>query len=177
MQPEQGIRYTQPEYTQPKQGIRYMQLEQGIRYYACSTPDTPEADARYNHFRIINQFDHDEAKLRAAWIQAKEDEGQATALLRDPNFAAPRPVSVVKPKPKPMNDIGRVKEVDEATKAEKARVKEMGKKSAIYSISTLPPITPPVSRINGDKVHTPTTFGEFVPTPVVPQLVPSVSLV
>lgn len=122
-----------------------------------STPETPANDADFIRFRIFNQSLHSDAKIRAAWKEAQEDDRKATALLSDPNFMAPKPLSIVKAKPRADDETGRVKEVEEATKAERARVKEIGKKSAIYAMSALPPITPPVSQANGDRAKVPLT--------------------
>jgi len=70
----------------------------------------------------------EEAKVRAAWTQAGGDLKVAKGLLQDPCF-----------KPNASSDalsapiVGRIKEIDEATKAERAAVREKGKKSMIYA--------------------------------------------
>jgi SWI/SNF-related matrix-associated actin-dependent regulator of chromatin subfamily A containing DEAD/H box 1 len=127
-----------------------------------SVPPTPsprstdhanaDSIARYNRFKIISQFYHSEAKIRYAWQQAKEDMRRATELLQDPNFSVPAPASVVKAKPpRPTVETGKVRELEEASKAERLRVREMGKKSAIYANSALTSSTPPPSKADGDK--------------------------
>lgn len=110
-----------------------------------------ESEAKFIRFRTINQMFHSVEKIRAAWEQAGEDAAKATALLDDPNFhVAPKPVSVARPKPsKSSIETGRVRELEEATRAERARVREMGKKSAIYATPALPTVTPPASKVNG----------------------------
>lgn len=136
-----------------------------------SVPSTPsmnseatnDSESKFIRFKIVNQFENSEARIRAAWQQANEDVRKATELLQDRNFMAhppPSSPSAVKPKPtRPTVETGRVKELEEASKAERARVKEMGKKSAIYSALTTS--TPPVSKANGEKSIPP-------PTPATP---------
>ena len=105
---------------------------------------------------------------RAAWKQAGGDERKADALLSDPNWKAPS-LSPSKPTVRSV-ETGRVKEVVEANKAERARMREMGKKSMIYqsrptldgkpvSKSGLPTITPPASRATIDLTASPVTPG------------------
>ncbi|KAA1473889.1 hypothetical protein DENSPDRAFT_302177 [Dentipellis sp. KUC8613] len=78
----------------------------------ASSPKDP-----FETFRItFMEYEH--AKLCAAWEQAGHDMNAATALVRDPNFVWA---------------AGRVKERDDATKAQRAAAKEKGKKSAIYA--------------------------------------------
>ncbi|KAI0699558.1 SNF2 family N-terminal domain-containing protein [Cytidiella melzeri] len=128
---------------------------------ATTEASSVDSEARYNHFKIVSQFFHSEAKIRYAWQQAKEDERKANELLQDPNFRVPPPLAVAKPKSAPPTvETGRVKELEDASKAERARVKEMGKKSAIYNNSALAASTPPPSKASGDKslpLPTPTT--------------------
>ncbi|KAI0093055.1 SNF2 family N-terminal domain-containing protein [Irpex rosettiformis] len=138
---------------------------------SVSTEPNTDSETQFKRFRIINQFSHDDAKLRHAWLQAKEDERKATELLQDPNFRVPAPVSVARPKPpRPSVETGRVKEVEEASKAERARVKEMGKKSAIYANFALKTSTPPPSKINGDRPIPPTTPATPA-TPASPEVI------
>ena len=87
--------------------------------------------------------------LRAAWQQASGDETKATSLLNDPTF---KPLSssapgraVVKNAPFSSRDKG----IDDANKAQRAAVREKGKKSVIYQrphVETKPVAsTPPPS--------------------------------
>lgn len=105
-------------------------------------------------FRIsFPQFE--EGKVRAAWRQAGRDVRAATALLLDPSFSyRPTPPPVLKaPSPAVSPATGRVKELEDARHAERAAVKEKGKKSMIYAArtnlaprnSTPPPARPSVS--------------------------------
>ncbi|GJE95475.1 ATP-dependent helicase [Phanerochaete sordida] len=79
------------------------------------------------------------ARIQAAWQLSGADQSKAAALLSDPTWQPPpppppRPIAVATVKRAPeAADMGRVKEVEEANKAERARVKEMGKKSMIYA--------------------------------------------
>ncbi|KAH8080258.1 SNF2 family N-terminal domain-containing protein [Cristinia sonorae] len=90
-------------------------------------------------------------EARAAWKQAGGVSTRADAILSDPTW---RPPSTLPPKPA---ETGRVKEVEEANKAVRAKMREMGKKSSIYqtrpvldgkplSKAGLPITTPPVSK-------------------------------
>jgi SWI/SNF-related matrix-associated actin-dependent regulator of chromatin subfamily A containing DEAD/H box 1 len=105
-------------------------------------------------FRIsFPQFE--EAKVRAAWRQAGRDVRAATVLLLDPSFSycptPPRALQASSPVVSPAT--GRVKELEDARHAERAAVKEKGKKSMIYAArtnlatrsSTPPPAQPSVS--------------------------------
>ncbi|KAJ3575099.1 hypothetical protein NP233_g1325 [Leucocoprinus birnbaumii] len=69
------------------------------------------------------------ARVRAAWLQAAGNTVRATALMSDPAWS---PISSV-PEKVERDDVGRVKEVEEATRAQKMAVKEKGKKSMIYA--------------------------------------------
>ncbi|TFY72950.1 hypothetical protein EVG20_g65 [Dentipellis fragilis] len=85
----------------------------------ASSPKEP-----FEKFRItFMEYEH--AKLCAAWEQAGHDTSAATALVRDPNFVWTAPSTSA--------ETGRVKERNDATKAQRAAAKEKGKKSAIYA--------------------------------------------
>jgi SWI/SNF-related matrix-associated actin-dependent regulator 1 of chromatin subfamily A len=105
-------------------------------------------------FRIsFPQFE--EGKVRAAWRQGGRDVRAATVLLLDPSFSyRPTPPPALKaPSPVVSPTTGRIKELDEARHAERAAVKEKGKKSMIYAArtnlaprgSTTPPAQPSVT--------------------------------
>lgn len=69
------------------------------------------------------------ARVRAAWKQSGFNFQRASALMSDPTWSPPasNPDKVEK------DDIGRVKEVEEATRAQRIAAKEKGKKSMIYA--------------------------------------------
>ncbi|KAH7909318.1 hypothetical protein BJ138DRAFT_237277, partial [Hygrophoropsis aurantiaca] len=74
--------------------------------------------------------DRPDSVIRSAWDQANGDKQVADNLLKDPSFGTtPAPVAT-KPlsntTPEPSAEIGRVAEVDEATKAIRAALKEKG---------------------------------------------------
>lgn len=110
-------------------------------------PEKPAEDPLLTRF-IITQPHHPAWRVRIAWEHCNGDARAATNLLdnpsfqpRDPSLPA-RPVVTIKT---PQRDVetGRVKEVDEATKAERQRIRELGKKSAIYTGHKLQtPVTP-----------------------------------
>jgi SWI/SNF-related matrix-associated actin-dependent regulator 1 of chromatin subfamily A len=85
----------------------------------------------------------DPRRVEAAWAQSRKDVKVATALLSDVNWSPPAPIVAPIPIPAPglspspnKDAVGRVKEVDEATKAQRIATKELGKKSAIYANRT-----------------------------------------
>ncbi|KDR75850.1 hypothetical protein GALMADRAFT_248579 [Galerina marginata CBS 339.88] len=88
----------------------------------------PPTDHKFTLFSITYPGE-DPMRIKAAWSQAGADEKKATALLNDPSWSPARPpsTSVVK------EALGRVREIEEASKAQRAAVKEMGKRSTIYA--------------------------------------------
>lgn len=69
--------------------------------------------------------------IKAAWDEAKHDVKLASQLLQDPSWSpklsiTPSPTAATKA------ETGRVKELDEAKTAERAAIREKGKKSMIY---------------------------------------------
>ncbi|KAJ8522002.1 hypothetical protein ONZ45_g1342 [Pleurotus djamor] len=91
--------------------------------------------------------EQDQNRVRAAWNHARGDVKKATDLVYDPSWSPPS-----KPPTKPLEDTGKVKEIDEANKAQRAAMRDKGKKSAIYanrpsSIVSKPSVlaTPPSS--------------------------------
>ena len=84
---------------------------------------------------------HDPTTLKAAWIEAKGNDNKASSLLSDSSWK-PQPTSTPSnsstkvpstPIPGHPVEIGRVEEVDEATKAHRVALKEKAKKSSIYA--------------------------------------------
>lgn len=85
-------------------------------------------------FRLSN-IDRDVDLVQAAWTQAGGDEKKAISLLDDPlwkpSIESKSPQLNAAPDPPP--ETGRVSEVDEATKASRAALREKAKKSSIYA--------------------------------------------
>ncbi|KAH9948546.1 SNF2 family N-terminal domain-containing protein [Amylocystis lapponica] len=117
---------------------------------SSSEPPQPEAeDARFTRFRLT-QPEHLSETVRAAWKQAAGDVPTATNLLNDPSWKPPAATPPVRSGQLP-TELGRVKEVDEASRAQRAAVREKGKKSMIYKtrpaldVKASPRPTPPAS--------------------------------
>ncbi|KAG6372309.1 hypothetical protein JVT61DRAFT_7749 [Boletus reticuloceps] len=90
--------------------------------------DTTHNKDAFAMFRLSN-IERDINLVQAAWAQAGGDEKKATSLLDDPLW---------KPEPKyisldPPTETGRVVEVDEATKVNRAALREKARKSSIYA--------------------------------------------
>lgn len=68
-------------------------------------------------------------RIRAAWAQAGGHSLRASALIADPTWLSTSS-SLEKAE---RDDVGRVKEVEEATRAQKLAVKQKGKRSMIYA--------------------------------------------
>lgn len=118
-----------------------------VRDQGPSTPYPPASNNVDNNKFIrfkLTMPGEDPKKVEAAWRQANGDVKKATELMSDRSWSPkPRPVVAA---PKPAEITGRVKEIDEATKAQRAAAKEKGKKSLIYANRpALPPraVTPP----------------------------------
>ena len=103
-----------------------------------SEPAEPR-DATHNKdafpmFRLSN-IERDIKLVQAAWAQAGGDEKKATSLLDDPLWKPS--IESKSPKldtvPDPPVETGRVAEFDEATKANRAALREKAKKSSIYA--------------------------------------------
>lgn len=112
-----------------------------------STLDVPPvndlaADPKFIRFKVTMPLESP-ARVQNAWVQAKGDVKKATELLSDPTWVSAKRVQ---------DDVtGRVKEIDEATRAQRMAAKEKGKKSMIYANRpVLDPkpgtSTPPVSK-------------------------------
>lgn len=89
-------------------------------------------DPKFTRFKVTMPL-HSIALVKSAWQHANGDVKRATALLSDPTWdpkpaVAPRPV---------LEATGRVKEIEEATRAQKAAIKEKGKKSMIYAMRSV----------------------------------------
>lgn len=107
-----------------------------------SLEPTEPRDTTYNKdafakFRLSN-IERDINLVQAAWTQAGGDEKKATYFLDDPLWK-PHSLSAESRSPK-LNaatdhaaETGRVSEVDEATKANRAALREKAKKSSIYA--------------------------------------------
>lgn len=82
------------------------------------------------------------ARIQAAWNQAGGDVKRATAFLADSTWSPTRPSTAAIEK----ETLGRVREIEEASKAHRAAVKEKGKRSLIYAnrpiLETKLPTTP-----------------------------------
>ena len=82
------------------------------------------------------------ARIQAAWNQAGGDVKRATAFLADSAWSPTLPSTAAIEK----ETLGRVREIEEASKAHRAAVKEKGKKSLIYAnrpiLETKLPTTP-----------------------------------
>ncbi|OBZ67066.1 ATP-dependent helicase fft2 [Grifola frondosa] len=133
-----------------------------------ATPEQPSSsgpsqseteDPRFTRFKLT-QVEHRTERIRAAWIEAAGDVPKASNLLNDPSW---KPIDPT-PTPHVTNthvETGRVKEIDDATKAQRQAVREKGKRSMIYQNRTTldnkrpggvrpttpPPRTPPPKRI------------------------------
>ena len=89
--------------------------------------ETPQ-DQRFIGFKMTMPTES-VARVQAAWNQAGGDVKKATELLSDHGWS-PYPVVPAKVE---KETLGRVKEIDEAFKAQRVALKEKGKKSMIYA--------------------------------------------
>lgn len=94
-----------------------------------SPPSTPN-DERFTRFKLTMP-QHPLAHVKAAWDESAQDVRLATQLLQDSQWS---PKLTAKPSEVPASRVetGRVKELDEAKNAERAAIREKGKKSMIY---------------------------------------------
>ena len=112
-------------------------------------PSTDDEEKRaYTKFRVSNpQYLPD--MIDAAWKEARRNEEAALRLLQNPNWKPKAPEPVSKLIRSELSTTGRVKEVEEAHKAQRAAVKEKSKKSSIYAnrlaldVKNQRPVTPP----------------------------------
>ncbi|KAJ7218012.1 SNF2 family N-terminal domain-containing protein [Mycena pura] len=104
---------------------------------AATPPPAPVAatdDVAFMRFKLTMP-DYSPNRVQAAWAQANKDVKAATALLSDPSWTPPAAVSTPSPA-QHLDSVGRVKEVDEASKAQRIATKELGKRSMIYANRT-----------------------------------------
>jgi len=92
---------------------------------ATDTVADPFSDPEFIKFKMTMPIESPQ-RVRAAWAQAGGNSLRATALIADSTWS-PASYKVER------DDVGRVKEVEEATRAQKLAVKEKGKKSMIYA--------------------------------------------
>ncbi|KAH9858822.1 SNF2 family N-terminal domain-containing protein [Lenzites betulinus] len=119
---------------------------------SSSTQTSPD-EGRFTRFRLT-QIEHDTNVVRAAWIEAAGDVPRASALLNDSSWK-PKPKTPPPKEPESTLETGRVKEIVEATKAQRLAAKEKGKKSLIYK-----------NRVIDGKPNS--TAGPSTPSPVKP---------
>ncbi|KAG5735121.1 hypothetical protein E4T56_gene20447 [Termitomyces sp. T112] len=126
----------------------------------------PTSDTKFIRFRLTMPMESPH-RVEAAWNSTGGDVKKATELLSDPAWVPP-PTSADTEANK--DAVGRVKEIDEATRAKREAVKEKGKKSLIYANRTNldikpPSISTPLQRVIDLTVATPTS-------PETPMVVP-----
>ena len=128
--------------------------------------ETPQ-DQRYIGFKMTMPTES-VARVQAAWNQAGGDVKRATELLSDRSWS-PYPVVPAKVE---KETFGRVKEIDEAFKSQRAALKEKGKKSMIYAnrpvLEAKLPSTPLAQKSVID-LTAPSPVSPFTPAIKVPQ--------
>ncbi|KAI0819976.1 SNF2 family N-terminal domain-containing protein [Trametes gibbosa] len=97
---------------------------------ASSSAQTSPDEGRFTRFRLT-QIEHETDVVRAAWVEAAGDVPKASALLSDSSWK-PKAKTPPPKEPETTLETGRVKEIVEATKAQRLAAKEKGKKSMIY---------------------------------------------
>lgn len=124
-----------------------------VRTRPAPSPDPPASsdlsnNPKFIRFKVTMPLESP-SRVQSAWQQADGDVKRATELLSDPSWV-PKLLVTVRPQTEVM---GRVKEIDEATKAQRVATKEKGKKSMIYANRTVlennsprPISTPPPSK-------------------------------
>ncbi|KAG6845934.1 hypothetical protein H0H87_000740 [Tephrocybe sp. NHM501043] len=130
-----------------------------------STPD-PVSDSKFIRFRLTMPMESPH-RVQAAWRATGGDVKKATELLSDPGWAPPpSPTMTTMTKTSREETIGRVKEIDEATKAQREAVKQKGKKSLIYANRPILELKPP-------SISTPQQVNRVIdltaPTPTSPE--------
>lgn len=99
-------------------------------------------DPKFTRFSLTMP-QHRKDVVRLAWQQTNGDARMASDLLQDQIWLR-NPSGSMQPSPEV---VGRVKEIDEITKAQRAAVRELGKNSLIYANRPAPRIsTPPTSK-------------------------------
>lgn len=90
----------------------------------------PSADPKFIRFRVTMPMEST-TRVQAAWVQAGGDVKRATELLSDAHWSPPT-LSQAQ-----ADAMGRVREIEEATRAQRAAAREKGKKSMIYANRTV----------------------------------------
>ncbi|KAF6761207.1 P-loop containing nucleoside triphosphate hydrolase protein [Ephemerocybe angulata] len=124
-----------------------------------TSPASLPSPEKFYPFSLLYIGESD-TRIRGAWVQAGGDQAKAQALMQDKNWT-PSVAKVEK-------EVGRVKEIEEANKAQRAAVREKGKMSAIYANrpvldTTAAVSTPPTSKAAAanDPILSPST--PFIP--------------
>ena len=128
--------------------------------------ETPQ-DQRFIGFKMTMPTES-VARVQAAWSQAGGDVKKATELLSDRSWS-PYPVVPAKVE---KEIIGRVKEIDEAFKAQRAALKEKGKKSMIYAnrpVLEAKILSTPSAQKSVIDLTAPTPVSPFTPAIKVPE--------
>ncbi|KAJ7647277.1 SNF2 family N-terminal domain-containing protein [Roridomyces roridus] len=95
-----------------------------------------EEHVKFTRFKITMPGE-DPRRVEAAWLYAEKDVKKATELVSDLNWVVPQGLVLQTSSPLSRPEtIGRVRELDEATKAQRMATKELGKRSAIYANRT-----------------------------------------
>ncbi|KAG6832596.1 hypothetical protein H0H92_014432 [Tricholoma furcatifolium] len=105
---------------------------------ATNTEATP--DTKFIRFRLTMPMESPR-RVEAAWKSAGGDVKKATELLSDSTWVPPPPSPAVTEEGK--DSVGRVKEIEEASKAKREAAKEKGKKSLIYANRPILDLKPP----------------------------------
>jgi SWI/SNF-related matrix-associated actin-dependent regulator of chromatin subfamily A containing DEAD/H box 1 len=112
---------------------------------------------RFTRFKMMQPMEAP-GRVRAAWEEAEGDDKKASALLCNPNWS---PKTTASPTLSRREITGRVKEIDDATKAQRAATKEKGKKSMIYAnrsvLETKVQVTPQAVKTAAIDLATPNT--------------------
>ncbi|KAG6841890.1 hypothetical protein C0991_005620 [Blastosporella zonata] len=126
----------------------------------ATTPD-PTSDSKFIRFRLTMPMESPN-RVQAAWRHTGGDVKKATELLSDPTWSPPPSLTAAGESRE--ETVGRVKEIDEATKAKREAVKEKGKRSLIYANRPILDIKPPsistpsqVKRVSDLTAATPTS--------------------
>ncbi|KAI0355573.1 hypothetical protein OH77DRAFT_1479228 [Trametes cingulata] len=129
---------------------------------SSSSTQTTIDEGGWTRFRLTH-IELDTEVVRAAWNEAAGDASKASALLADPAWK-PKPKTPPPKDPEPTSETGRVKEIVEASKAQRLAAKEKGKKSMIYKNRVIdgkptsaagPSTPPPASKSTPMVVDTP----------------------
>jgi SWI/SNF-related matrix-associated actin-dependent regulator 1 of chromatin subfamily A len=95
---------------------------------SIDTPVDPFSDPEFIKLNMTMPGEST-VRIRAAWRQSGHNFQRATALMANPSWSP----SNFSPEKLEKEDVGRVKEVEEAFRAQKIAVREKGKKSMIYA--------------------------------------------